>query len=517
MTRDDFRQKVKNDIAKHVNYRCSNPNCRVPTVSKTKHGGTSSIGEVAHICAASPGGPRYDSSMTSEERKSIENALWLCSNCATEIDRDEQRYTVSILKQWKRQAEDSARSEKGRPLPSSDETINTLTTAFTGNHNDLPARAVHNIHAAVENTYEKLDSRFSVSSSRVDESIHFNILAKEEVSVEFRISGASKDEFISQYQSFFDHGNDIEVESSDIRVIGSKLFEEIYSGREGRFSISNNPISAKQKLWLVSPDESRTEVFDDIDGSLVIGNVSSTFSGSNCGGLFSFKYTVSRGSNSNAPFTMNLKFEQWDGKAVSNLPYFEKIFNFYKCLSDGWALFTCMEVNGIRVFQSEGSQMATSLEIKNFTNFLQYTRRAQVVADALKKNLLFKSTIPFDQKSHCDLADAADLFCSSIVSHDKSSRFSCKITTDKNGENIFDLLESDPQLNALRLTEDSTLDVFGQEIELPTKVIELKNVQAKLRGKPKDVQEGKEVTIDWLPVEGFKMVTYFVTQTYVKK
>jgi len=46
--------------------------------------------------------------MTAEERRSPENGLWLCANCATEIDKDPERFPVSLLRQWKSEAEEEA-------------------------------------------------------------------------------------------------------------------------------------------------------------------------------------------------------------------------------------------------------------------------------------------------------------------------------------------------------------------------------------------------------------------------
>ena len=104
--RDDFSIKTKEELAKRVAYKCSNPQCRVPTIGpKDGTNGTVSIGEAAHICAASPGGKRYDNSMSPEQRSSYENGIWLCRNCAAMIDRDEDYYTVDMLHMWKQLAE----------------------------------------------------------------------------------------------------------------------------------------------------------------------------------------------------------------------------------------------------------------------------------------------------------------------------------------------------------------------------------------------------------------------------
>lgn len=104
--RDDFPQSIKDIAAKRVCYQCSI--CHCPTISASEEGDdkVSSIGVASHICAAAPKGPRYDESMTTEERKSIDNCIWLCQTHSKLIDNDEKKFTVEKLKEFKRQAEE---------------------------------------------------------------------------------------------------------------------------------------------------------------------------------------------------------------------------------------------------------------------------------------------------------------------------------------------------------------------------------------------------------------------------
>src|SRR5258708_3857044 len=106
---DDFPETTKQALAQRVAYRCSRASCRRPTVGPhSEPDKATRIGEAAHICAASEGGPRFEPSMIPEERRSPENGIWLCANCATEIDKDPQRFPVSLLRQWKIEAEQEA-------------------------------------------------------------------------------------------------------------------------------------------------------------------------------------------------------------------------------------------------------------------------------------------------------------------------------------------------------------------------------------------------------------------------
>ena len=107
--RDDFLKPVLDTLAKRVGYRCSNPGCRKPTSGPHTDGAKAvNVGVGSHITAASPGGPRYDPSLTPDQRRSVENGIWLCQNCGKLVDNDEARYTPAGLREWRRVAETEA-------------------------------------------------------------------------------------------------------------------------------------------------------------------------------------------------------------------------------------------------------------------------------------------------------------------------------------------------------------------------------------------------------------------------
>jgi len=112
MARDDFPRAVVDILAKRVGVRCSNPLCRkLTTGPRSEEARIVNIGVAAHVTAASVGGPRYDTSLTSEQRQSIENGIWLCQNCAKLIDNDPNRYTIELLRRWRKDAEGATLAE----------------------------------------------------------------------------------------------------------------------------------------------------------------------------------------------------------------------------------------------------------------------------------------------------------------------------------------------------------------------------------------------------------------------
>lgn len=110
--RDNFSQITKDSLAKRVGYLCSNPNCSKhtsgPNEDETK---ATNIGVASHITAASEGGPRYDNTLSELQRKHINNGIWLCNSCSVLIDKDPDKYSVELLKEWKKKAEEKMRKK----------------------------------------------------------------------------------------------------------------------------------------------------------------------------------------------------------------------------------------------------------------------------------------------------------------------------------------------------------------------------------------------------------------------
>ncbi len=117
--RDDFPLRVKELLAKRVGNRCSNPGCRKLTSGpQTDPQRAINIGIAAHVTAASPGGARYDPTLSPEQRGSVHNGIWLCQTCGKLIDSDELRYSVELLQEWKVRAESAALHELENPTVS---------------------------------------------------------------------------------------------------------------------------------------------------------------------------------------------------------------------------------------------------------------------------------------------------------------------------------------------------------------------------------------------------------------
>jgi hypothetical protein len=85
-------------------FRCAYQSCRRPLYKVDPESGERSLNSnVAHICARSAGGPRWNATQTADENRSASNLLILCLEHASEIDKPHRvaAFPVELLKKWK--------------------------------------------------------------------------------------------------------------------------------------------------------------------------------------------------------------------------------------------------------------------------------------------------------------------------------------------------------------------------------------------------------------------------------
>lgn len=100
--------------------------CKVKLFEEHVH-----IGEMAHVIAKKPNGPRGDVSQSNDN--SYENLILLCSNDHTRVDNDPIRYTVDYLHTIKREHEewiDSATDFSGDSLKKRKSDVDFLNAYF---------------------------------------------------------------------------------------------------------------------------------------------------------------------------------------------------------------------------------------------------------------------------------------------------------------------------------------------------------------------------------------------------
>jgi len=79
---------------------CQNPDC-TRELFPTDRDDHPHLAEIAHIFAATDGGPRTNASLSEEERGNYNNLILLCANCHTLVDKTPDQHTAELMVSWK--------------------------------------------------------------------------------------------------------------------------------------------------------------------------------------------------------------------------------------------------------------------------------------------------------------------------------------------------------------------------------------------------------------------------------
>ncbi|CAJ1836190.1 hypothetical protein [Aeromonas veronii] len=498
MARDNFTKSVIETLKARVSHRCSNPDCRVPTSAPSNGNKAHTIGVAAHICAASPGGPRYNAEMSTHERKDINNAIWLCQNCSVKIDRDPNSFSVDLLNSWKIEAERKATLELGKKLPSDEEAVSLLTAALTGHTNNAITNVIRNSHKATNTALENLDPRFKVQSSYNNGITTFTLHAKENVPIAMTIFNRKDKPY--DFKKLFEQGQPLEIDSGDLHLEGSKLLEKITGDNKGSFRFEPNKLKAIHKLWLVNEKTHELYFFDEIDGYVSVGSKYLSYKGSACDGLFEIGYLKSRNAaDKKTTMSMSLKIEKWNDANIINLPFFEKLKCLISNIANGWLVFTSLEIDGETILKNTGSKY----DDNDFTNeaygILEYTNNCRIIAKHCKKNILFSSSASVSQEDSFFIAELAHGLENTITynASDIKENPTLELIADDGCQNI-QKIKNCNEPGSIRIVQSSgdTVRIFNQEVTLPPKVFAFESVIPRVLDDMEDIKENDHVLIE---------------------
>jgi hypothetical protein len=88
---------------------CAFPKCGRHLTYEAKVGADTYVGEAAHIAGEKPGAARYVATMTNDQRDSVNNLIYLCTDHHTIIDKVEADWSIASLQNLKTKHENQVR------------------------------------------------------------------------------------------------------------------------------------------------------------------------------------------------------------------------------------------------------------------------------------------------------------------------------------------------------------------------------------------------------------------------
>ncbi len=392
--RHEFPGSTKTKLAMRVAHLCSNPKCRISTVGPaTSPDGVASIGKAAHICAAAPGGPRYDSNMSPQERSGIDNGIWLCANHADEIDRDPNAYPVGLLKEWKREAEQIARKERGLAHPSARELAlfksNVLGENVTGESADAMIRGSMEI---AKRELENADPRLTVAVNADDSGVKFTFHPNEDIPFRLHVDSEGIEEFSSKLSDLHRHGDRLEIAAKHVTLSGSPIFDRIGRSEVGKFVLD---AGEKQKALARLSFERRDHTGSDsveMIGEVKSGSETLTFNGTSFGGIheLSFRAPLSGSGKVDVEVGHFFTFQSWEGKPVDRLPYLDRMADLIDAGASGQRITMCLEIEGVTKLKGDSTNFVTKADLSSIAWLLDYLKVARDLCRRLSISVPFR-------------------------------------------------------------------------------------------------------------------------------
>ncbi|MBL4980151.1 hypothetical protein [Pseudomonas fluorescens] len=488
--RHDFDKPTKLMLQHMVAGVCSNPDCLNHTIgSNIQRNSYAGNGIAAHICAAAPGAgaARYDKNQTKEERQSFKNGLWLCGSCSIIIDRDEARYPVALLHEWKSKAENRAMTMIGQKSITPFELQNSVREAIIQTVQSLAIGTNPHKPKVVESlaSYEaflnSLDGRFDVKVTATSNSMFSEIKARpgHNPLVLMVFNDGALDSAQTAWRTMLENGQSFSIPTSGFEFKGSKLFESLNEElADGVMTISPNTKIVEASIYFLS-DNGEFELAT-VNASMSRGTKRLAIDGKALDGIFSFDYEYLVDSGvTNFNYTFNVDF--WLNQKITQLKHYNKLMKAHKFISGSKNLTICVKahVGNSEVSLGVGPSSSYDAIFERILSIMHLAECGTKIASHFSQSLQFKTLELSAIEDEMILRYAKALDGDVLDTFEEGSEICTVVLKDVPPE-MMTAMENHNVNTQLRFTENTTFDFFGNRVTLPKIVTDMNHIELNL-------------------------------------
>ncbi|WP_431256820.1 hypothetical protein ACQ86G_19225 [Roseateles chitinivorans] len=351
------------------------------------------VGVAAHIHAASAEGPRYKPEQTSEERRSIDNGIWLCTTCGKQVDSDESQHTADMLQSWKQQAEAAATMRlHQKPLSKLDVQQQIAATLY-GSPSRQGLQAFANTREAATSHLNSLDSRMRTKVSFVGDAPQVELWAIEDgVQMNMTFHGADIDPMRAAVENIVKHGRGGTVELSHMKVSGSPLFEYLHEDGPVKLEMWAADTPAMVRCLMADESGATRRCIATLEGVAVSGTESLTASVSAFDGVMKLEVCVPflrAGARKSADMQLTLDAAPWDGKDVRLNAHLTTLSDLLEGWNKGRKLELEVFIDEERIATFDGTKLTSDGFIKQHATRMVYARNARTLAEHFDRRIAF--------------------------------------------------------------------------------------------------------------------------------
>lgn len=519
--RDNFSQSIIRTLRERVNGLCSNPDCRRVTLGPQESSKNKSviIGQAAHISAASPGGPRYDEKMTEEERKSIENGIWLCDNCAKKIDRDTGTYSVSLLKAWKIASERFAAQQLDKSVAGHNIALDGLSI-ITGHDIYNKDNLISHVHRAYEDHLRALDPRFDV---RVD------YVGRKQTVILNKADGMPTPEILCTLQDeneakkieeFYLYGGEAAITHPSLSVSGSPLLNFGGDGSLKSLYVSQEGIDIACDIDVFNENTKDIKFTLKSEGKLYKGAAGVKIQVKALSNVLNIAWSLDLRTSSleygkivkMKGQSISIDFIGWNGYKIKNLEDIDVLLEFCRIYSRKHPIRFVIKSKEVDSISLNG-KMCINDNKDNIVS-LEYLKMAKRILSFTGDDILFDLSYTFTESQYSELRSVYNILQGGFVIRkfaDGKPVGNGKILICEN--NKVSLLKAfdNKEYTSVEFYDDinQKMMIYNAEIILPKQIRVLKNVFLKTSHDTENISIGDVVDVEFWPSESFSYEVKF--------
>jgi len=325
------------------------------------------------------------------------------------------------------------------------------------------------VHASAQHAkelYEQIDDRFAADVSFANGKTTCIFRAKEAVDIflGFGLSADSKGKMIN----VLERGRPATFTTNEIKAIaGSPLFEHFQkTGKLSEVVIRpGSKVDAQLSLSVADTTGSDIVAFHGIKGVIYGGRAEASFEGAIPKTPLSIRISFPLLVPHNHQCSVNIRFEGigWDGQQILNLPYFDKLNQFYQAVNEGSQIKIACEFEGQQVFTSSSAHGTGKGVLGLAVEHLKLIDKVRSIFSRFGKNAAYpKGGFIDSAEAHTIELVHALISDGSLRLKGSSIRFKGKLRLK---EGCTETLELRQKVICLQTEPDRRFSVLGQEIE----------------------------------------------------
>lgn len=342
--------------------------------------------------------------------------------------------------------------------------------------------SVHESVQAAKARITRVDPRFDVAVSLLDDKPNFLLRPKERVSLKLHVSDETY-ELQKKFADLVDRGKQVQFAPGEARVTGSKLFERI----EQTGCLIQAGLDLPGSVTLLCRDKDGIEIarLTEIPGRFSGGRKEIWFDG----GLSNSPLNVKCGPitpDEGGATKMDINLKKWDGQPIKQLAYFNRIRSYFmelpraaeaelECYFEGNSIFNA-------TMTIPPQEFAGSL-----ADYLKLLLKARKVSRHFKINPKW-SVQKFDRNAQSDAEQLhAVFFENGWCEHQPNVELECDFVRSSFQ---FDVAKKANKPGCVRLSSECTFQFMGRKIDVGRLVHEYSSMSVQVVGekRPKKIK-----------------------------